>query len=145
MVHEVALGCPLGHIQGPSHNVHIITAPGKCLHKALKSCPVVSALQGTNSIRAVLPCTIWHAVRSYNCRWDVLQRRSIYAQSLVCMKRLQLVQKGTEVVTATNVLVSSFSHGQSSLQQQQQTADINRGVQTSSRSSSPVEALPNLG
>ena len=70
---------------------------------------------------------------------------NVEAYTLVCMKRLQLVQKGTEVVTATNVLLSSLSHGQSSLQQQQQTADINRGVQTSSRSRSPVEALPNLG
>lgn len=67
VVHDIALGRPLGHVQGSSHNEHIITAPGKCLHKTLKPCPVVSALQGTNSIRAGLQCTSGHAVSSYKC------------------------------------------------------------------------------
>lgn len=66
VVHDIALGRPLGHVQGPRHDVHIITAPGKCLHKTLKPCPVVSALQGTNSIRTEVPCTTWHAVSARN-------------------------------------------------------------------------------
>ncbi len=66
IVHDVALDRPLGHVQGPSHNVHIVTAPGKCLHKTLKPCPVVSALQRTNSIRTEVQCRSWHAVSVRN-------------------------------------------------------------------------------
>ena len=47
MMHDIALRCPLRYIQGPCYNVHVIIAPCQGLDKALKACPVVSALQAS--------------------------------------------------------------------------------------------------
>ena len=53
MVHDVALGGPLWHIQSTCHNVHIIAAPCQLLHKALKACPVVPTLASTSKVSRV--------------------------------------------------------------------------------------------
>ena len=45
VMQDIALRSPLRYIQGPCYNVHIIVTPSQSLDKALKACPVVSALQ----------------------------------------------------------------------------------------------------
>lgn len=45
VMHDIALRSPLRYVQGPCYNVHIVVAPSQSLDKALKACPVVSALQ----------------------------------------------------------------------------------------------------
>lgn len=56
VVHDIALGHPLRHIQGPCDDIHIIIAPGQSLDKTLKACPVVPALQArTTSAQTVPP------------------------------------------------------------------------------------------
>lgn len=47
VMHDIALRSPLRYIQGPCYNVHVIIAPCQSLDKALKACPVVSALQAS--------------------------------------------------------------------------------------------------
>lgn len=55
MMHDIALGRSLGHIQGPCDDVHIIMTPGESLDEALKARPVVPALQTpTTSAQAVV-------------------------------------------------------------------------------------------